>query len=208
MAANQDYRVHPDTFLWLIIGIVVCILLYHFPPVKIKITALRAYIYSIESVVCLDFENAKKMKILGDYLTKASISEMKKIDVKKLDEYMEQSFDRIRLKLFVIFLILNIPFLYLIRSLGKDKPFRKGQYSIKELLVFKYKFNPPDKDEPVESVYKRLQDAKRRMNLPVNLVARLYPKGSKERVYIYKGSYNYKLISKHTQNFFAKEQSE
>lgn len=195
-SGSQDYRVHPDTLLWVVIGIIVCVVLYHFPPIKIKVYAIRAYLYSFESVLVLDFENAKAMKNAGDFLAKADVNEMKKISIKKVDEYFKNSFERIRFRIFIIFLIIGLFFVYLIRNLGKDKPSRKGKYTIEELLHRKYGFSTGGSLKDVESVYKRMMQIKAKRNLPVNLIARLYPKGSKERIYIYKGSYDYEIVSK------------
>lgn len=195
MAGQQDYRVHPDTLLWTVIGIIVCFLLYQFPPVKLKVYAFRAYIYSIESLLVFDFETSKEFKRLGDYLSYVTVNEIKRLDLGRISDYFDYLFNKIRWRIFGLFLIFGLGMVYVLYSLGKEKKPRKGNYSIQELLDRKYKFSV-NKKEPVEKIYERLMSAKKKQNLPVNLVARLFPKDSKERTYLYKGSFDYKLTSK------------
>lgn len=195
MAGQQDYRIHPDTLLWTVIGLIVCVLLYHFPPVKLKVYAARAYIYSVESMLVLDFKTSQEFKRLGDYLSFANINEVKRIDIKKVDDYFDYLFSKIKLRILILFLFLQLGLGYVLYSLGKEKKARKGNYSIQELLEKKYGF-PVDKKQPIEKIYETMMQIKKKKNLPANLVARLFPKDSKERTYIYKGSYDYKLSSK------------
>lgn len=167
---------------------------YLFAPFRIFLKGLLCYWFAIQSYVVLDFTNAKKLSFLAREMLINWKSLLKHYHPDVIEKEMTKLVDQVRIKIFVFNTGIICLFIWYFKLFSREAPSFYGKYDLKKILEEKYNFKIPSPKESVESVYLKLTTFKTKKNLPANLVARLYPPNSKERIYIYKGSYNYEIV--------------
>jgi len=191
---SDSHGAKPDLLVPFLVLIFCIVAVYYvFPPFRLFLKGFLCYLYSLQSYLVLDLKTAKKFQWLGYQLLYHWKAILHHYSPEQVDGAIAALVNEIRLRLFVFATGVLCLFAWYFRSFSRQAPSFYGKYDFKQLLREKYGFKLPGPGETVEDIYQRLSFLKKRKNIPVNLVARLFPRGSKERIFIYKGSYNYDL---------------
>lgn len=199
--SSQTPGAKPDLLIPFLILLAMLMVAYvYLVPFRFFFKGLLCMWYGILSFIVLDVRAGKEFLRLSEimvnnYKYKSLIAYY---GVSYFEDWMSFLIEQVRWRFFFFYASSFIVISFLLKKKTGHVPFFYGNVDLKDLITNKYglklKFGKKGEIlEPVERVYTKVQALKRKKNFPINLVARFFPPDSKERVYLYTGSYSYRF---------------
>lgn len=191
MSQHQgSYTSASNLFLYTALVVVFAVVYLILPPVRGAVYGIRCIIVSAE-VKLFDKKLSEEIGYAGRVLLKTPSARYKRVNIDMIKEkYLAPRFEVAKkyTRIYSIAVFLAC-FIYIYRMRKDTPPYKKG---IREFLADKYGVNV-SKTTDCRNLKSLMDNIKQEKNLPVNLVARLFPKNSPERLYIYKGREDYEI---------------
>jgi hypothetical protein len=170
----------------------VLVLLYFIPPVKVRITGGRAVVYSAE-VLPFDRTLSAQLMEYGRFLLHTPSRQLGELDYTGI---LHRAVRKFRLKLFLYY---DLPLFFLAsyltwRNLRLSKTVHDQKFSPVEALRERYGLEVDPEKMTVKEIRVKYEELSRKKNIPINLVKRLYPPDSPDRVFLETGDERYVLI--------------
>lgn len=182
-----------DLFLVYAGVIIVSVALYFFQPIRVKVDGFHAVLVSYQ-VFLFDRELSKDLKAAGRLLLRSTPTSRRQVDFDKVESYLSPRYQKAKKYSFIIVVPLIVIMIILAYLPSRDTPsMATKRFILSEVIKDKYDLVVDVKKEGVVDVKRKLDEAKKKKNIPLNVVARLYPKGSSERLVVYKGNSGFKI---------------